>query len=94
MANYLEVEPIFLKIKGGWINPVSIMRAETYRQNEAMLSLGLVGLERPIILNEADSAYVTEYLESRTWHAKNEREPGGFVEDRPAAIAGTDKAAT
>lgn len=60
-------EPIFLKIKGGWLNPHAILAVETHRDNEAMLTLRVIGYERPITLNEADSAYVAEYLASREW---------------------------
>lgn len=68
-------EAIFLKIKGGWINPLAILSAETHRDNDAMLNLRVTGYERPISLNEADSAYVGKYLESRTWQpAKDEDE--------------------
>lgn len=59
--------PIFLKIKGGWISPGSISHVQTHRDNEAMLIINVTGVERPIPLNEADSAYLAEYLESRTW---------------------------
>jgi len=69
-----DSEPIFLRIKGGWLNPVSILRVETHRDNERMLNLGVMGLERPIPLNEADSAYVAEYVESRTWHPRTKDE--------------------
>lgn len=60
-------EPIFLKIKGGWISPDSIRHVQTHRDNAAMLTIGVVGIEQPIPLNEADSAYVAAYLESHTW---------------------------
>lgn len=63
----IEVEPIFLKIRGGWLNPAAIMHTQTHPQNPAMLMVGVTGLERPIVLNETDSAYVSEYMESRTW---------------------------
>jgi hypothetical protein len=76
---YIEVEPIFLKIKGGWINPVAILSVETHRDNEAMLSVRVVGMERPISLREADSAMLTDYLESRKWPVAKEEQ--GFVHD-------------
>lgn len=60
-------EPVFLKIKGGWIAPQAILSVETHRQNDAMLNVRIVGKEYPIPLNEADSAYLSSYLESRTW---------------------------
>lgn len=69
-----------LKIKGGWLNPTAILSVETHRQNEAMLMVRIVGLDRPIVLNETDSAYVSEYLESRTW-PQAKQEPQGFVLD-------------
>lgn len=62
-------EPVFLKIKGGWISPASIGHVQTHRDNDAMLIINVTGVERPIPLNEADSAYVSAYLESRTWRA-------------------------
>jgi hypothetical protein len=34
------------------------------------LNLRVTGYERPIPLNEAASAYVAEYLESRTWRVE------------------------
>lgn len=71
-------EPIFLKIRGGWINPTAILSVETHRQNEAMLLVRIVGKEHPIPLNESDSAYLAGYLESRTWP---QQEPEGFVGD-------------
>jgi hypothetical protein len=65
--NSIERGPIFLKIKGGWINPVAILSVETHRDNEAMISIRVTSFERPIPLGEQDSATVREYLESRTW---------------------------
>lgn len=65
-------EPIFLKIKGGWINPVSIDNVQTHRDNAAMLTIAVMGVDRPIPLNEADSAYVAAYLDSHTWRAASE----------------------
>lgn len=62
-----DTQPVFLKIRGGWISPLAILSVETHRDNEAMLNLRVTGYERPIPLNEADSAYVAAYLESRTW---------------------------
>lgn len=62
-----DAQPVFLKIRGGWISPLAILAVETHRDNDAMLILRVSGYERPIPLNEADSAYVAEYLESRTW---------------------------
>lgn len=79
MIPALQPEPIFLKIKGGWLNPRAIKFVETHPQNAAMLLVGLEGKDRPIVLNEADSAYVNEYLDSRTWPKASE--PTGFVED-------------
>ncbi len=76
----IEVEPIFLRIKGGWINPAAILSVETHRDNEAMLSVRLTGIERPISLREADSAMLTDYLESRKWPLVKE-EPLGFVHE-------------
>lgn len=67
-----ELGPIFLKIRGGWINPAAILAVETHRDNEAMFTLRVTGYERPIPLGEADSAYVAEYLESRTWQKRAE----------------------
>lgn len=60
-------EPVFLKIKGGWISPIAIQSVETHRQNEAMLIVRIVGKEHPIPLNESDSAYLADYLNSRSW---------------------------
>lgn len=60
-------EPVFLKIKGGWISPNSIGHVQTHRDNDAMLLISVMGIERPIPLNEADSVYVAAYLESKTW---------------------------
>lgn len=80
---YIDVEPILLKIKGGWLNPTAILSVETHRQNEAMLMVRIVGLDRPIVLNEADSAYVSEYLESRTWPISKQEQ--GFVLDEAVA---------
>lgn len=69
-------ELTFLKIRGGWVNPVSIGNVQTHRENAAMLIITVMGVERPIPLNEADSAYVAAYLESRTWRAATpENEP-------------------
>lgn len=65
-----DTQPIFLKIRGGWINPTAILAVETHRDNEKMLNLRVTGYERPIPLNEAASAYVAEYLESRTWRVE------------------------
>lgn len=71
----IALEPVFLKIKGGWINPTSIANVQTHKDNPAMLLLGVTGVDRPIPLNETDSAYVAAYLESRTWRAaKSENE--------------------
>lgn len=68
--------PIFLKIKGGWISPDSIRHVQTHRDNAAMLIIGVVGIEQPIPLNEADSAYIAAYLESRTWHMPSAENDG------------------
>lgn len=72
-----DTQPIFLKIKGGWINPLAILSVETHRDNDAMLNLRVTGYERPIPLNEADSAYIAKYLESRTWQPAKEESGGG-----------------
>lgn len=79
---YIDVEPILLKITGGWINPTAILSVETHRQNEKMLMVRVVGIDRPIVLNETDSAYVAEYLESRTWPQASQEQ--GFVMDEVA----------
>lgn len=72
--SHIEVEPIFLKIKGGWLSPKAILHVQTHPQNDAMLMVSVTGIERPVILNETDSAHVTQYLESRTWpQAKQEQ---------------------
>lgn len=63
----MSEEIVFLKIKGGWISPQAILTVETNRQNEAMLNVSIVGKQYPIPLNESDSAYLADYLESRTW---------------------------
>jgi hypothetical protein len=76
----IEVEPIFLKIKGGWINPAAILSVETHRQNDAMLLVRLVDMDKSIVLNEKDSAYVAEYLDTRIWPTV-QQEPTGFVRD-------------
>lgn len=76
----IEVEPIFLKIKGGWINPAAILTVETHRDNDAMLTIRVTGIERPIPLNETDSAYVRTYMESRTW-PEAKPEPQAVVRD-------------
>ena len=73
-------EPVFLKIKGGWLNPQAILAVETHRDNEAMLTLRVTGYDRPISLNEADSAYIVEYLTSREW-PKTKQEPQSVVDD-------------
>lgn len=78
--NPINVEPIFLRIKGGWLNPQAILAVETHRDNDAMLTLRVTGYERPISLSEADSAYVAEYLESRTW-PKPKQEPQAGASD-------------
>ena len=67
MASYVDIEPIFLKIMGGWINPQSIRTVQVYEGNHALLKLLLSGYESPILLTQADSDYIREYLQSRTW---------------------------
>lgn len=69
MSQYIDVEPIFLKIMGGWINPAAIRTVQVYEGNSALLKLLLSGYESPILLTQADSAYIREYLESRAWKA-------------------------
>lgn len=71
-------EPIFLQIKGGWLNPTAILQVQTHPQNELMLTIGVAGIDRPIVLNETDSAYVRAYLQSRTW-PQAKQEPQGFI---------------
>lgn len=72
--NDKDTQPIFLKIRGGWINPIAILSVETHRDNDAMLNLHVAGYERPIPLNEADSGYISKYLESRTWQPAKDEE--------------------
>lgn len=77
---HIEVEPILLKIKGGWLNPAAILSVETHRDNEKMLIVRVVGIERPIPLDEQYSAYVREYLDSRTW-PRVQQEPQAVIAD-------------
>ena len=65
---------VFIKVKGGWINPDDIMWVQTAKYNELMLIVGLPGLERPIHLNEEDSANLTRYMEEHTWIPEEEKE--------------------
>lgn len=71
-----EVE--FLQIKGGWISPYSIDWAETSKHNELMLVVGLAGRDKPVHLNEQDSALVRQYLNSHTWQPNDEEEEGEY----------------
>ena len=64
----------FLKIKGGWVNPTSVLWVETSRQNELMLVIGIEGKDKPIYLNETDSATFREYMELHTWESEEEDE--------------------
>lgn len=78
-----EPQPIFLKITGGWLNPDAILVVEEHRQNTKMLTVRVVGYERPLILNEADSAYLAKYLASREWPQAQEK--AGFKTDEGSA---------
>lgn len=64
----------FLKIKGGWISPWAVLWVETSRQNELMLIIGIEGKDKPIYLNETDSALLREYMEIHTWEPEEEDE--------------------
>lgn len=83
MTKYIDVEPILLKVSGGWINPTAILWVETRGQDEELLSLGVVGKDKPILLKGADVTTVKEYLESRSW-PQVKQEPEGFIADDEA----------
>lgn len=75
---------IFFKIKGGWINTEAIRTAQVHPDNPVLLKLLVTGYEQPILLNQADSAYVGAYLESRTWRAVSVPEPQAQAVDSGA----------
>lgn len=59
--------PEFIRVKGGWINPVDIQWVQTSKQNENLLMVSLPGIDRPVPLNEEDSNNLILYLEQHTW---------------------------
>lgn len=73
--NYID-SPTFLKVRGGWINPEDISWVETVAANELMLKVGITGREKPIILNESDSAMMRLYLDEHTWLPELDEEEG------------------
>jgi hypothetical protein len=64
----------FLRIKGGWISPWAVLWVETSKQNELMFMIGLEGKEKPIYLNEADSALLRSFLEENSWEPEEDEE--------------------
>lgn len=59
--------PVFIEVKGGWINPEDIFWVQTSRNDEKRLVVGLPGMEKPVNLSEEDSATLRKYLEEHTW---------------------------
>ena len=83
MLSVQVTEPVFISVKGGWINPEDIMWVQTAKYNELMLLVGLPGMDKPIHLNEKDSENLRQYLESHTWLPDEdyEEEEEGELED-------------
>lgn len=79
----MNLGPVFLKIKGGWINPEDIVFVETMAHNELMFKVGITGREKPIILNETDSAMLGRYMMEHAWLEDEEDEEytEGVLED-------------
>lgn len=67
-----EGGPEFIKVKGGWINPVDIAWVQTSKQDERLVSVSLPGLDKPINLGAEDSANVVKYLDEHTWISQEE----------------------
>lgn len=61
------LEPLLLKIRGGWINPNQIRYVQAHPNNKDLLIVSVEGIDQPIPLDKADSDYLREYLEGRTW---------------------------
>jgi hypothetical protein len=68
----------FIQIKGGWINPEDIIWVQTAKYNELMFLVALHNLDKPIHLNEQDSATLRKYLEAHTWVPEEEEDQGLF----------------
>lgn len=64
------MEPVILKVVGGWINVAAIRYAETVqdpRTKEIGVSVAVENRPQPIFLKGGDAKRITAYLDSRTW---------------------------